>query len=255
MSRQLLLSLNGNKNGYLKKYLDDFNGEPRIAWYPSAGIDFRALLHLHPNYAKLHPANANEPASPDLFLFTDYFPWDRSTFLDSKIIYSDHRTTITVVNIEELPRLHLTLHEKFVDYPEGSSATDRAIFLKVKVESDILGSYYYHVLYAFAENVAFYCNKLAPNNAIISHIIHVRHGAGFGGGGKVSGGWLFNILHKLKCELFITDGDQGFNEATEFAIQYCPSIPNESQVNLTQIRFLHRRYWSNLDHITWNIVT
>jgi hypothetical protein len=47
MSRQLLEHLNGNKAGQLNNFLDNFEGEPRIAWYPSAGEDFRALLYLH----------------------------------------------------------------------------------------------------------------------------------------------------------------------------------------------------------------
>ena len=32
MNRELLLNLNGNKTGQLKKFLDVFEGEPRIAW-------------------------------------------------------------------------------------------------------------------------------------------------------------------------------------------------------------------------------
>ena len=50
MNRELLLNLNGNKTGQLKKFLDVFEGEPRIAWYPSAGEDFRPLLYLHPKF-------------------------------------------------------------------------------------------------------------------------------------------------------------------------------------------------------------
>jgi len=94
MTRQLLTELNGNNNGAFKKFLDSFDGNPRIAWYPSAGEDFRPLLFLHPGYSKINPSDQEEPASPDLFLFTDYFPWNYSTFLDSIFIYDDHRTTL-----------------------------------------------------------------------------------------------------------------------------------------------------------------
>ena len=88
MNRELLLNLNGNKTGQLKKFLDVFEGEPRIAWYPSAGEDFRPLLYLHPKFSKINRAIGQEPQTPDLFIFTDYYPYESSKFLDSKTIYS-----------------------------------------------------------------------------------------------------------------------------------------------------------------------
>lgn len=62
MSKELLSNLNGNKSGHLKRFIDEFDGDPRIAWYPSAGTDFRALLYQHPSYSQLHPASQNEAA-------------------------------------------------------------------------------------------------------------------------------------------------------------------------------------------------
>ena len=81
MSIQLLTELNGSKKGALKKFIDTFKGEPRIAWYPSAGVDFRALLYLSPQYAASDPVDVEEPQTPDIFLFTDYFPWDKYFYL------------------------------------------------------------------------------------------------------------------------------------------------------------------------------
>ncbi|MDR1654359.1 MAG: hypothetical protein LBR96_00065, partial [Treponema sp.] len=66
MSKELLYNLNGNAKGKFKEYLDGFAEKPRIAWYPSAGEDFRALLYLSPNFSE----NLNKeklPESPDLF--------------------------------------------------------------------------------------------------------------------------------------------------------------------------------------------
>ena len=186
MTRQFLYELNGNKNGEFKKFLDNFEGEPRIAWYPSAGEDFRSLLFLHPSYSKINPSIEIEPPAPDLFLFTDYFPWNNSRFLDSRFIYSDDRTMVIVESMEELPVLNLPLHKEIVGFPKGL-ATDRIVFLKIKIDSVKLGIIYYPVLYAFAENEAFFCDKLMPCNATISHIIHVRYGGGCGGGGYSSG--------------------------------------------------------------------
>ncbi len=50
MSIDLLKHFNGNKVGEFKKLIDSFTEEPRIAWYPSAGQDFRALIYLNGNY-------------------------------------------------------------------------------------------------------------------------------------------------------------------------------------------------------------
>ena len=67
MSRKLLLSLNGEKKGELQKFLNKNKKEPRIAWYPSAGQGFRALLYLDPSYSQINPASESEPKSPDIF--------------------------------------------------------------------------------------------------------------------------------------------------------------------------------------------
>jgi hypothetical protein len=45
MSRKLLLELNGGCHGAFHKWLDQLKREPPIAWYPSAGEDFRDLLY------------------------------------------------------------------------------------------------------------------------------------------------------------------------------------------------------------------
>ena len=254
MTRQLLSNLNGKKTGQLKKFLDDFKGEPRIAWYPSAGKDFRALLYLHPNFSKRHPVTRQEPQPPDLFLFTDYFPWQYSTFLDNTTIYSDNRSTVTIEHLEELPRLNLPLHNELVHFIEGSTWTDRAVYLKIRIDSDKLGSISYPVIYAFAENETFYCNKIIPNKTTISHIIHVRYGGGCGGGGYASGVWLLNVLKKLNCELFITDGHHHWQAGDNFALEFCSSIPRQCEVELTPIRVVQSAWWSGHGDVSWNLV-
>ena len=254
MARQLLANLNGNKTGQLKFFLDDFKGEPRIAWYPSAGEDFRPLFYLHPNFSNLYPAALQEPQPPDLFLFTDYFPWKNSSFLDSKTIYSDSRTQVFIESIEELPRLNLPLNHEIVAFPEGGKMTDRAFFLKVRIVSNKFGSITYPVLYAFAENETFYCKKLIPNKATITHIIHVRYGGGFGGG-KASGVWLLNVLKKLNCELFITDGHHQWQSGDIKAIEICAFIPKENSSQLTPIRTIPSEKWSGHGDVSWNLVS
>lgn len=255
MSRQLLNNLNGSKRGQFKSFLDSFQGDPRIAWYPSAGEDFRALLYLHPAYSGLNPPTAPEPLPPDIFLFTDYYPWQNSAFLDSKNIFTDGRTRVFIEDMEELPRVDLRLHEELVDFPKGSTATGRVMYLKIKIYSDRLGCITYPVLYAFAENETFYCDKLILNTATITHIIHVRYGGGCGGGGNASGIWLLNVLKKLNCELFITDGHHHWQAGDDFALELCKSIPKESTANLIPIRTIKSEAWSGHGDVTWNLVS
>ncbi len=141
MSINLLKYLNGNNNGYFKRYIDRLKNDPLIAWYPSAGNDFHPLLYLSPAYSKYNPSKENvEESFPDIFLFTDYYPWEN--FSSSTTIYQDKRTNITVNNIEELLSLNLPLDSKIVLFrdspkffgysPEYSSANGKVIYLEVK---------------------------------------------------------------------------------------------------------------------------
>lgn len=254
MSKQLLYAFNGASNGAFKSFLDNFTGEPRIAWYPSAGTDFRALLYLHPLFRERVKSTEPEPPAPDIFLYTDYFPWEGSGFLDSNTVHVDDRTTVTAESIEELPRLRLPLHEEIVHFPEGSSATGRVLFLQLRVESKRFGTIKFPLVYAFAENEIFYCRKLVPNKAKISHVIHVRYGGGCGGGGNASGVWLKNVLGKLNSEVFITDDHHYWQNGDKKALELCPQIPREPSVQLAPIRTVNSKSWSGHGNVTWYLV-
>lgn len=255
MSKELLLNLNGNKKGEFYKWLDDFKGEPRIAWYPSAGEDFRDLLYLHPDYAELNKASGPEPQAPNLFLHTDYFPWGTSTFLDTRTIHLDDRTSVTLTSIEELPSCDLPLDDQIVDFPKGSAATGRVLFMQLEVHSDKLGSFTCPVLYAFVENGAF-CSKVAlPANAVFSHVMHIRYGGGLGGG-KASGMWLENVLKGLGCECYVTDGRRNIQSGDERTWTLYPELaPIENKPELKTIRSLPGRSWSEYSaEVQWQIL-
>ena len=255
MSKQLLNDLNGNNIGNFRKYLDNFTGEPRIAWYLSAGTDFRPLLYLDPRYAEISKPSQPDPVPPDIFLFTDYFPWDHSDFLDTPNIHIDKRTEVFVNSIEELPNLHIPLDEGIVDFPQGSHATGRVIFLEVKIKSTILGEYTYPVVYAFVENESFCAAKMLPLHARISHIIHVRYGGGCGGGGNASGIWIHNVLKRLGCEVLISDGHYHLQPGDELAkSKYATLAPHGDPPELETIRILRGEGWSNHGDISWNLL-
>jgi hypothetical protein len=254
MSIQLLNDINGKKSGEFKKLIESFSSQPRIAWYPSAGEDFRALLYLHNRFIETHPATVDEPKGPDLFIFTDYFPWQNSTFLDNRTIHADSRTLVSIEHIEELPKQNYPLNRNLVDFPEGSTATNRVVFLKIKINSNELGVIRFPVLYVFMENTTFFCQKLAPNNAVISHIIHIRYGGGCGGGGTATGIWLKNVTQVLQTEIFLTDGHDHWQRGDYFALDYCPKIPRDVHVILKNIRTINSSGWSGHGDVSWNLI-
>jgi len=255
MSKKLLFSLNGNNNGAFRRWLDNFDGEPRIAWYPSAGEDFRDLLYLHPTYSKINPASKPEPQCPDIFLHTDYFPWRTSRFLDHSTIHKDSRTLISVKSIEELPLCELPLDEMIVDFPKGSHATGRVLFLEIEVHSTVLGTFTTPLIYAFVENAAFCADHILPQNSVFSHIVHVRYGGGLGGGGKSNGIWLLNILQQVQCEVFITDSHHSKRSGDERIYNLYPSLAgNEDESKLEPIRVIKSEGWSDHGNVSWNIV-
>lgn len=176
MSLQLIEQLNGGNRGKLRAWIDSLEREPRIAWYPSSGEDFRDLLYLSTAYQSKNPGEISEPDPPDLFLHTDYYPWSSSGLLDTAVLYSDDKTRITATDMEELPRCDLPLDPGIVDFPKGSIATGRVVFMWLKVASDTLGELTAPLLYVFAENAAFCAERMLPNNAKITHAVHMSQG-------------------------------------------------------------------------------
>lgn len=253
MSRELLQHLNGANDGLFAEWLKQNPGTPRIAWYPSAGEDFRDLLYLSSRFTH-EERDQREPAEPDLYLHTDYYPLSRSTFLDTRSLYDDERTKVSVLEIEELPRCDLPLDPEIVNSPEGSAATGRVVFFHAEVVSDKLGSYTVPVLYVFAENAAFCAQKMLPNNAMVSHIVHIRYGGGLGGGGKSSGVWLLNVLQKLGCRCFLTDNHLRRQRGDERVYELYPELSGKERAqDMQAIRISPSSSWSNHGDVTWNL--
>jgi hypothetical protein len=262
MSRRLLQRLNGSDRGSFNTWLNAFQGEPRIAWYPSAGCDFRDLLFLNSQYSTLSPSIEPDPAPPDLFLHTDYYPWSSSTFLDEPSIYEDSRTSVSIQTIQELPRCYIPLNSTLVHFPKGGSKTGRVFFLEIEVQSRMLGTFTRPVVYAFVENAAFCSKLIIPEHGRMSHIIHVRYGGGCGGGGNSDGAWLINVFRKVRCELFISDdhitATQGLidkQDADEYIYELYPNLHGAEDVSqLTPIRTIPSESWSGHGDVTWNLL-
>jgi hypothetical protein len=260
MSMKLLYHLNGTNKGIFKKWLTNFKGEPRIAWYPSAGNDFRDLLYLSAKFSELEPAlNPElEPQPPDIFLHTDYFPsniFHRLPFSDELIVHQDTRTTISVTSSEELPVCNLPLDDEIVVFKGGNRATGRVLFLHVEIQSNILGNFNAPVLYAFVENAAFCARKILPYGGRLSHIVHVRFGGGIGGGGRSTGIWLLNILQRVHCEVLVSDNSYMRQSGDERIYALYPSLAGDENADqFEKIRTIESRRWSEHGNVTWGVV-
>jgi len=253
-----LLDLNGGRTGPFSRWLSSQDSHPRVCWYLSSGEDFRDLLYLHPAYQQLHPSHppGKDPRSPELFLHTDYFPWTDSKFLDTRIIHLDVHTQVELLDIEELPSLSLTFSRELADFPP-SHATNRVVFLRVRVHSDKLGSWEAPVLYVFGLNEAFCAEVLLPGRAKISHVVRVRIGNGFGGG-KSSGDWLAGVFSRLRTELFISDDTYtGETNFMDFEYRLLPALlPSGLRIQLQSIRVLPGIRWSDYGStsIRWHLI-
>lgn len=251
MSLSFLKSLNGKKQGFFHQWLNSLESNPRIAWYPSAGTDFRPLLYLSRTFSKAHPPVCQEPELPEIFLFTDYFPYDSSTFLDTNLIYNDGRTSVEVVQIEELDRCDLPLYRQITTHYRRSRATNRVVFMTVRVASiELRMDYIVPVLYSFNLNEST-MEQMVEHQASISHVIHVRYGGGRGGGGRATGVWLTHALNLLNCEVFITDDHYQWAEGDIWFYNRCEALPRERCTGLKPIRTIPGREWSNHGDVTW----
>lgn len=255
MSIAFLYSLTNSRNTICRRYLKSIPAEPRIAWYPSAGKDFRALMFLSAKYQLHNPAKGHEPIPPDIFIYTDYYPWSSSTFLDSLTIFQDSRTTVKVIEFDILPNIDLPLHREIVSFPEVSIATNRVIFMQVEVSSDLFGIIRYPVFYVFSENEAFCAEKLIANEVKLSHIINVRYGAGFGGS-RVSAAWLVHNLECLGCEVFISDGHHTSCQGKSDIFRIYPQLQKQfDEKRLLRIRKINGASWSNHGDVSWYLVS
>jgi len=207
MSMRFLQGLNGNRAPAFTRLLAGFEQEPNICWYPSAGHDFRDLLYLSRAYAAHDPAIGPEADPPDLFLHTDYHPWEYQKFSDGGTVFRDERTEIRVQGIEEVGRLPLPLHDELVYFPEPNDAYGRVLYLRLKVSSKRFGDLPdVHLVYACVENAALCAEVLIPRGARLSHLINVRYQCGWGGGSvKSRGNWLSGVIGRLGVRTLITD--------------------------------------------------
>jgi len=274
MPLDLLAPERRSAEGPLSRWLRSLGRPPRIAWYPSAGGDFRDLLYLSPAYRASHPLAVEEPALPDLFLHTDHWPFDPPGWLPqygaafsergdacfpsgasppSTLVFSDTRTRISVLESEELARIDLPVPRELVSFSEPKPHHGRALFLWVEVQSERFGRWQAPLIFAFVENTGFCVDGLLTSGRPISHVIHVRYGGGFGGS-LASGAWLRSVLGRLGCEYFINDGTDREARGDAIARRIFHTLSSPSELGPTQtLRTVASRSWSNHGDVAWQV--
>ena len=253
-NRAFLTTLAGPRGNALHQWLARNPGEPRLAWYPSAGADFRDLLYLHRDFREHWPGGQGEPAAPDLFLHTDYCVLGVHDFLDRPLVHEDHGCRITVEAIQELPPPGVPFHGELVAFGPNA-ATGRMVFVELEVWSDRLGQFRVPVVYAFVENAAFCARCLLWGGARVSHVVQVRYGHGLGGG-RTGPEWVRRQLPRLGAEVFVTDEAEGNDGANEKVYARFPALiadPVESGA-WPVLRQLPQSSWDGYGAVRWRRV-
>ena len=246
MSKHFLRTLAGRNPNGLNQWLKAHRGSPRIAWYPSAGEDYRDIVFLSERYRHLNPALLPEPAEPAIFLHTDYLAGVGNYFtpFEGHVLMTDaHRTTIRVLHREVLPPLRLAFHPDLVDC-HPSPELGKVSFMILGIQSDRLGHWEVPLIYAAVENTAM-ADLMLRRKARVSHMVQMRFGHNLGGG-RIHPGFLTRLVKPLKTEAFVTD--RHFDGV--FPVPYFASLNAHEPVDLNTWAVARPRHsfpWSGYD--------
>lgn len=208
----ILKGIDTRSDDELKKIEKQTN---RIAWYPSAGLDFRDLLELS------NPIDANE--TPDLFIHTDYKPdWslENTIFENFNIgpVQNGFDRNFDVI-IDDVFKLEITepirysVDANYVDFSDDAPRFPKVFLLNVSVSHNG-NTISKPVLYFVFENINFLDEILLKFKIKITHFVKVREGCGFGGNRK-SISIAYAFIAKLGIKYLFVDN---FNDNTDFEL-------------------------------------
>jgi hypothetical protein len=208
MSKELLLSLNQDHDGLLGQWLDENPWEPRIAWYPNSGMDFRDLLYLSQSWENKNKLGLPHP--PSIFIHNDCRVTiggsvDRGYgILSDRLLYRDFWTTIRVIDVESLPRLNLS--QKGFSQNHNRIQTTRSkddgmvLFMMISIDSERLGVLLQPLIYIIGETSAIADELFLRNNSRISHVWHTFPGT-------TNCHWIGHTLQRLNVDFIAKDGN------------------------------------------------
>jgi hypothetical protein len=159
-----------------------------ISYYPSAGEDLRPFVFTKKECLEFTGINFEKEVyfEPDLFIFSDYFPFSESRFFDSKMLHFDFYTSVIIEDYCEISpnseNFTYSFNPEYVAF-RPSQATGKAIFFRVKITSHVLNEpFYKYGIYFFYENINLIDQLFIRNKLEVSHLIWKRDGSGLGGG-------------------------------------------------------------------------
>lgn len=181
------------------------DGSLNTLYYPSAGEDLRPFVFSKKeNLQFIGLENNTNYIEPDLFIFSDYFPYPHSRFFDNKTLFFDINTQIYIEDYCEIiptDNYQYRFNKKYVHF-EPSLATGKAIFFRARISSHkIERSYVKHGIYFFYENVNLIEQLFIKNKMPFSHLVWRRDGSGLGGG-NVRLNFIFNVSFQCNTKFF-----------------------------------------------------
>jgi hypothetical protein len=222
-------------------------GSLNTLYYPSAAEDLRPFVFSKSenlNYMGLG-TSISEYIEPNLFIFSDYFPYPNSTFFDKRNLYTDMNTSIYVEDMCELyptENYHYSFYQEHASF-DPSVATGKAIFFKARITSHkIKESYYKYAIYFFYENIGLIDQLFLSHRMPFSHWVWKRDGTGLGGG-NTSLQFMYSVAWKSKTKFFfiwdhylndesiiITENSLNVNATAPQVIQ--PQLPAHFEISL-----------------------
>jgi hypothetical protein len=159
----------------------------------------------------MHPSRRainRVPEAPQLHLHTDY-AWDVVPEAGA-VVYRDDRTTVDVIESHDLKfvdgnAILYDVRDAYASEPGRASPAPQLRLLRVRVTSNQLGVNLAWVLYASFETFNFLTEVLLKHQLRITHLVKVRDGSDFGGGGRVCGSTLYPFLGALGVRHLLAD--------------------------------------------------
>lgn len=152
-------------------------GAESLAWYPSAGKDFRTLLEFSPERARQHGFTS----LPSLFIFTDG-SIDPRRFTQGEVLHQDAHTQVVCLSSEPVEaNLFPSLYSADINPSFLRRGDHGAALLRVQLLSDSLGEIQGSVLYLPMTNLQFLLGWVGEAGIRICSLVRVRLGLGCGG--------------------------------------------------------------------------
>lgn len=240
-------SVNELSNTGNKKVIEILKKYENVLFYPSSGFDFKSFLFTNPAYYNdLDQFDYRRMTTfPDLYIHTDYSNLYPNGFWDGQVLYNDNWTSVRVLNSSLIAHDTDHIPDPQIVHFEPHNNQGKIYFLRVEINSHLLGCFEKDLLYGIYENSAFFSKYLIPNNIKLSHIINIRGGGGFTGG-NLTPRFTELFLGMLNVKYVISDGfgrnPEGFHLIKDHPVLKKAYISPENKNVI--IEHIKQVYWS-----------